>query len=376
MRAVIVLLALVCLTSVAAFRGSSSRLSTRTFNMKLQDQGGEKLDGFNSVAAKLKAKFVPALLGAGLMLAGTGGPDVAEAARGGGRSGGASFRGGGGGGYRPSSAMRSSSRGYSGGGYRGGVSMMPPIMPMYSPFGYGGFGMGFMPINFNVIALGLVAYVVFNALSNRVGGSDFSDDGMGTSSLGSGATVMKLQIAMSSDWAEENNVMETLTLLANRNSAMSSRSDLARLLSESSLALLRRTNDWEAAAYEGDKFMLGPQKAEPYFQRLAIGERSKFEKETNGDVAMIKPTNDMSTSQPTEVVVSLVVAMKGQSSAYSNSVRSLAEVKTCLQGLAADALTDEGDNVMAVELLWTPSERGSTISKRELINDYPELINF
>ena len=68
--------------------------------------------------------------------------------------------------------------------------------------------------------------------------------------------------------------------------------------------------------------------------------------------------------------------MKGQSSAYSNSVRSLAEVKRCLQGLAADALTDEGDNVMAVELLWTPSERGNTISKRELIQDYPELINF
>ena len=80
-------------------------------------------------------------------------------------------------------------------------------------------GMGFMPINFNVIALGLVAYVVFNALSNRVGGLT-SDDGMGTSSLGSGATVTKLQIAMSSDWAEENNVMETLTRLANRNSAM------------------------------------------------------------------------------------------------------------------------------------------------------------
>lgn len=333
-----------------------------------------KKDEFGNLASKLKAKFVPALLGAGLMIASTGGPDAVEALSGG-RSGGASFRGGGGGGYR-AAPMRSSSRGYSGGyGYGGGVSMMPPIMPMYSPYGYGGFGMGFMPINFNVLALGLVAYVVFNALSNRVGGSDFSDDGM-TGSLGSGATVMKLQIAMSSDWAEDNNVMEALTRLAERNSAMSNRSDLARLLSESSLALLRRVNDWEAAAFEGDKFMMGPQKAEPYFQRLAIGERSKFEKETNGDMAMIKDSNDMSVSQPTEVVVSLVVAMKGQSTAYSNSVRSLAEVKRCLQGLAADALTDEGDNVMAVELLWTPSERGSTISKRELINDYPELINF
>ena len=42
------------------------------------------------MAAKLKAKFVPALLGAGLMLAGTGEPDAAEALSGG-RSGGASF---------------------------------------------------------------------------------------------------------------------------------------------------------------------------------------------------------------------------------------------------------------------------------------------
>ena len=191
-----------------------------------------KKDEFGNLASKLKAKFVPALLGAGLMIASTGGPDSAEALSGG-RSGGASFRGGGGGGYR-AAPMRSSSRGYSGGGYRGGVSMMPPIMPMYSPYGYGGFGMGFMPINFNVLALGLVAYVVFNALSNRVGGSDFSDDGM-TGSLGSGATVMKLQIAMSSDWAEDNNVMEALTRLAERNSAMSNRSDLARLLSESCL---------------------------------------------------------------------------------------------------------------------------------------------
>ena len=59
-----------------------------------------------------------------------------------------------------------------------------------------------------------------------------------------------------------------------------------------------------------------------------------------------------------------------------SSVRSLAEAKACLQGLAADALTDDGDNVMAVELMWTPSESGVTISQRELIEDYPELIKF
>ena len=78
---------------------------------------------------------------------------------------------------------------------------------------------------------------------------------------------------------------------------------------------------------------------------------------------MIKNSNDKDLSQPTEMVVSLVVAMRGQSTGYMSSVRSLAEVKACLQGLAADALTDQGDNVMAVELMWTPSESGVTISQ-------------
>merc|ERR1712146_841128 len=150
---------------------------------------------------------------------------------------------------------------------------------------------------------------------------------------------------------------------------MTNRNDLARLLSESSLALLRRVNDWDSAAYEGERFLMGPTKAEPYFQRLAVGERSKFERETIGESrVMIKDSNDRSVSQPTEMVVSLVVAMRGQSTGYASSVRSLAEVKACLQGLAAD--------VMAVELMWTPSESGVTISERELIEDYPELIKF
>jgi uncharacterized membrane protein len=288
--------------------------------MKASDSSPPHLN-LGQVAQKLKAKFIPVMLGAGLMLAGAGVAPEAAHALSGGRSGGSSFRSSSSYGRGSSSAMRSSYRG-GGGGYNrgyggGGMSLMPPIMPMYSPFGFYG---GFMPINLNVLVLGFIAYTVFNTLSNRVGGSDFSSDdgtGMGGSSLGGGATVIKLQIALQSDWAESGNVMETLSRLAEKNSAMSNRSDLARLLSESSLALLRRVNDWDGAAFEGERFMMGPQKAEPYFQRLAIGERSKFEKETNGDssggVAMIKDSNDNSVSQPTQVVVSLVVAMRGQS---------------------------------------------------------------
>ncbi len=382
MQSFIVLLAfIVCLIQTSAFQMAPRRVESPKLRLSMSKADLEQVDAMNwaDIAGKMKAKFIPAILGVGLMLSSTGAPDVANAARSGGRSGGSSFRGGG----RSSTAMRGSVSGYGGGGYSrgyggGGLMVMPPIMPM--GYGYGGFGIspfGFMPINLNVLVLGFIAYTVFNALSNRVGGADFSDDGGAVSSLGSGATVMKLQIAMSSNWAEEGNIMDTLTRLAERNSAMTNRNDLARLLGDSSLALLRRVNDWDSAAYEGERFMLGPTKAEPYFQKLAVGERSKFEKETIGDSrAMIKDSNDRSASQPTEVVISLVVAMRGQSTGYASSVRSLAEAKACLQGLAADALTDDGDNVMAVELMWTPSESGVTISQRELIEDYPELIKF
>ena len=380
---VIAILCILC-SSVVAFQGHNRRINVSKSSLSMKKVRSDSNKGFNlpKVATKLKAKFLPAILGASLMISSTGAPDVVNAARSGGRSGGSSFRMPASSG-RSSSAMRGSARGYSGGGYSrgygGGMSVMP--MPMYSPFGYGGFGIspfGFMPINLNVLVLGFIAYTVFNALSNRVGGQDFSDDGGTVSSLGSGATVVKLQISMSSNWAEEGNIMQTLTSLAERNSAMTNRNDLARLLSESSMALLRRVNDWDSAAYEGERFLMSPAKAEPYFQKMAVGERSKFEKEMTGadSRAMIKNSNDMSASQPTEMVVSLVVALRGQSSGYVSSVRSLAEVKACLQGLAADALIDEGDNVMAVEVLWTPSEPGTCISPREIVEDYPELIKF
>ena len=359
----------------ACMRPTAVRLSTRSASA-LQMSSAENAGILASLKLNMQNKVLPVLLGAAVLLGPLGGKvEDANAARSGGRSGGSSFR------AAPSvrsssTALRSS---YGNSGYGGGRGMtIMPVMPMYSPFGFGGgFGFspfgGFMPINLNVIILAGVAYAVYTALSNRAGGSDFSNDGT-SGSLGNGASVLKLQLSLSSDWNQPGNIMETLTRLAERNSAMTGRTDLSRLLSDSSLALLRRQSDWNSAAYEGEQFMFGPQKAEPYFQRLAVSERAKFEEENSSStVAVIKSSNS-GTSKPTEVVVSLVVAIRGSSSAFQKNVNSVSDVKKCLQGLAADALTDEGDNIMAVEVLWTPSEPGTVISEREIIEDYPELI--
>lgn len=244
--------------------------------------------------------------------------------------------------------------------------------PLFTPFGYGGFGyspIGFMPINFNLLVLGAMAYVAYSVLSNRAGGSDFAG---GRNAEQSGATVLKLSIALESNWAARNNIMNTLARIANKNSALSTRQDLSNLLSEASLSLLRAKSDWTAVSYDTKSFSeRNSFEAEPTFQQMAVRERSKFEEETMS-VATIRPSEI--SSAPTQVVVSILVAIQGDSNAYKKDIKQVTDVAACLERLAAEALTDEGSAVMAVEVLWTPSEPGNTLSKKDLIMNYPELL--
>ena len=191
-------------------------------------------------------------------------PFDAEAATSGGRSGGSSFRAPSSSRVpsspRSSSSSRGSTRLYSSPSFGGPIITPIMPMPMYSPFGYGyggGFGFnpfGFVPINLNVLIIGGIAYAVYIALQNRAGGSDFSGSDEDVGSLGKGATVVKLQVSLDSSW-DSGNIQDTLSLLAAKNSALQSRSDIANLLSEASIALLRRQNDWNAAAFEGITFV-------------------------------------------------------------------------------------------------------------------------
>jgi len=215
--------------------------------------------------------------------------------------------------------------------------------------------------------------VAFTVLSNRVGGSDFERNDEDAGVLGAGSTVIKLNVALDANWGDDNNIMDQVNKIATRYGSVDQRADIAKLLSEASLALLRQEASWTSSSYEADRFDRGnTRKAEPLFQQLAIKERSKFERENSPQVALIKSGGQ---SSPTQAVVSLVVAMRGQSNAFSRSTgpKSVAEVRKVLQTLAAEALTDEGENVMAVEILWTPNERGTTLSEKDLIADYPEL---
>ena len=346
-------------------------------NMIMNKQINNKNDVFNNMKTLLHSKvmkILPAIVGASLLITN---PQDSIAASSGSRSGGSSFRSGGGSSRqsysRPNTRLNS-------GSYSPGYSVMPVPVPMYSPFSPFSYGFGFspfsfIPINGNLLLFGGLAYVAYSLLKNRIGGSDFATGDDDSGSLGSGATVLKLQVALDSDWSQNGNIMNTLSNIAEKKGAISGRVEIASLLSETAIALLRRKDSWNSASIDGEKFN-GALKAEPYFQKIAVQERTKFESETTP--AMIREDSTLNgryvSSKPTQAVVSLIVAIRGSSDALRKNLRSTVDLSDCLQLLASEALTDNGENIMAVEVLWTPSQPGTIVTDRELISDYPELI--
>ena len=284
---------LVCLSSISAFHLKTFRRSSSSSVLMKYNTNEETDDGPKKIM-KRNWKNIPAILGTACLLLAS--PMNSFGASSGGRSGGSSFRSSP---SRPSSTRLNSYSPSSSYGYSSTPLYTP--MPMYSPFGFG-FGISpfsFIPINFNLLLIGGIAYAVYTVLSNRIGGSDFSNENE-VGSLGSGSTVVKLTIGLDEDWSKSGNIMETLANLASRKGSVSSRSELSSLLSDASLALLRKQSDWNSASVKGERF--GGSKAEPFFQRLAIEERSKFEKETQGSKILITS----SERKPTQAIVTII----------------------------------------------------------------------
>lgn len=53
----------------------------------------------------------------------------------------------------------------------------------------------------------------------------------------------------------------------------------------------------------------------------------------------------------------------------------IAGLKNALQTIASGALSDDGENVLAAEVLWTPEEPWEVLTREDAINDFPELMD-
>ncbi|PZO44772.1 MAG: hypothetical protein DCF17_03415 [Shackletoniella antarctica] len=285
--------------------------------------------------------------------------------------------------FGPASGAWAAAGGRMGGGsFRAPAPRMSPSPRTYAPGGGGGYypGGGFgMPFLFPFIGIGggfggLFTLLIFIAIANVVvrglrGAT--SDDDYATPMGGSNPSVAvaKLQVGL---LAEARELQDDLNRLATTADTGTSQG-LAKLLQETTLSLLRHPDYWAYAASEDKQTRL--LSAEQEFNRYTLSARSRFSEETisnvNSQITQAAPKaalpGDTDQAPGEYILATVVVATQGKLDLPN--VSSTADLRQALSQIGAVS----SENLLAVEVLWTPQQSGETLSSDELVAAYPEL---
>ncbi|XP_002987670.2 uncharacterized protein LOC9651808 [Selaginella moellendorffii] len=301
---------------------------------------------------KVLQKPAIALLLIGLLL---GSPEDALSASGG-RMGGRSFSSGGGG--RSSQTYSLPRSGGSSSSFNAYSFAAPSpliggglyLTPGYS-VGFGGGGIVLM------LLLGFVAFqLVSGFLVDR-------DQEIGTTKT----SVMKLQVGL---LGMARSLQRELEQLANR-ADTSNPSGLHYILTETVLSLMRHP-DFCISGTSSSEVKRSVEAGEARFNELSLEERGKFVEETLVSVDSIrKRTSPRSFSGKTfnneYIVVTVLVAVQG--SHKLPTVNSNTDLKAALSKLGSIPV----QQLLAVEVLWTPQDENDALTENELLRDYPLL---
>ena len=285
--------------------------------------------------------------------------DGALAARSGGRIGGGSFS-------RPSrsySAPRSyrssPTRGYYPGG--GGIGF-----PFLIPFvGFGGGGLFTL-----LIFLAIAGFLVQTFRRFREEGSE----GMayGNPNPNPNVSIARLQVGLLASARGLQTDLNKMAQTADTGSA----AGRAQVLQEATLALLRHPEYWVYGAADSQQCRLNA--AETVFNQLSLAERSKFTAETLSNVnnqlrqaekgALAQTDeNDLGSGTGEYLVVTLLVGTQNKVSLPA--IQEAEELRQALRQLGSVG----SDQLLAIEVLWTPQAEGDTLSAEELLTEYVDL---
>ena len=312
--------------------------------------------------------LLKSLLAIGLVLTlALGNADGALAARSGGRMGGGSFR-------APARSYSSPSRTYapSGGGYYGGGGFgggfgFPFLLPF---FGFGG-GFG-----------GLFSILIFISIANFLVQS-FRRAGGETNELGYSApttvSVARLQVGLLAEARGLQSELDSLALKADTDTA----TGRAQVLQESTLALLRHPEYWVYAGAESVQTRL--EAAEAKFNQFSLAERSKFTEETlsnfnnqlrqsgsnkilpslqeNGELVGA----DLNQAPGEYIVVTVIVGTQGK--LQLPTVKNSDDLRQALRQIGGVS----SEQLLAVEVLWTPQASGDTLTADDMLAGYADL---
>lgn len=270
-----------------------------------------------------------------------------------------------------------------GGSFRAPAPRMSPAPRTYAPGGGGGYypggGFGF-PFLFPFIGIGggfgglftllifiAIANVVVRGLRGATAGDDY--DYAAPASSNPPVSIAKLQVGLLADARALQDDLNRLATTADTGTSQG----LAKLLQETTLALLRHPDYWAYAASEDKQTRL--LSAEQEFNRYTLSARSRFSAETlsnvNNQLTQAEPqallTGDTDQAPGEYILATVVVATQGKLDLPD--IYSSADLRQALGQIGAVS----GENLLAVEVLWTPQQSGETLSSDELISQYPEL---
>jgi len=182
-------------------------------------------------------------------------------------------------------------------------------------------------------------------------------------------SVAKVQVGL---LASARDLQRDLERIASRADTSSSRG-LHYVLQETVLALMRNP-DYCVYGFAKSGVERSGDDAESRFNKLSLEERGKFQKETRVNVAGRTSTGSLGTgvssSAPISelIVVTIIVAAEGRLRVPKKvtSRTELNEAPTTLGSVPAE-------DVLAVEVLWTPEEEGDYFTQQDLALDYPLL---
>lgn len=289
--------------------------------------------------------------------------------------------------YSSPSPSSSYNRGFNR-GLSSGLYARPPIIvaptignpypqPYYSPGGVAVIRRG--PSVVDVLLFGVFAVVVFNVVSSV---NDFTNDTSSTSSaLGPGVSVVQISVALNVPQKDSSSSILTFLSRLSRTARTDSRVGVSNLVSQVALELLRQRRSAFAASSKFTHYRDGD-KAQRDYSALTIQERSKFERESisnyggvdyNKDGTSMKSPSlvgDTYSPQATAAVVTIILCIDGDSTKLP-TINSVTDLEQALTTIASDAKVD--DCLRSAEVLWTPEDSDDTLSKTDVIVDYPQL---
>ncbi|KAF5765382.1 hypothetical protein HanXRQr2_Chr15g0703191 [Helianthus annuus] len=179
-------------------------------------------------------------------------------------------------------------------------------------------------------------------------------------------SVLKLQVGSLGTGRSLQRQLNRIAELADTSTS----GGLDYVLQETILALLRHS-DYCISGHSSVDVKESVSEGEKIFDQLSVEERGKFDEETLVNVNNIKKksaTSHSSNGLPNEyIVVTILVVAHGV--LELPPIKSGEELKKALQKLASIP----SSNIMGAEVLWTPQKEDDSLTREELLADYPLL---